>query len=149
MARFLYVTTASKMVVWDMISLTPSWLLSLSPSTHSRVCQAPQLDMVAVIQKEEIKLVSPHSKSVVSSFSNTNCTGGATWCGDSLYFLSYDGSLVTITKDKPRVIKQQALLKDSSAVPWLQSSARPASVQQPLTRTKTTHDIESLLTLPL
>jgi len=150
-ARLLYVTTASKMVVWDMISLTPTWQLSLAPSTHSRVCQAPHLDLVAVIQKDEIKLVSPHSKSVVSSFSNTNCTGGATWCSHSLYFLSYDGSLVTITKDRPRLGKQKALIteRSSSVVPWLQSTATAPSVQQPLTKSRTSHDIESLLTLPL
>ena len=151
-ARYLYVSTASKMVVWDMISLNPTWVLSLSPSssTYSRVFQAPHLDLVALVQKDEIQLVSALTKSVVARFPNTNCTGGAAWSHDSLYFLSYDGSLATITRDRPRVGKQQALMKNSSSViPWLQNKTSSGSVQQPQTRARPAGDIESLLTLPL
>ena len=151
-ARYLYVSTATKMVVWDLISLLPTWVLSLSPSasTFSRVFQAPHLDLVALVQKDEIQLVSVLTKSVVARFPNTNCTGGAAWSHDSLYFLSYDGSLATITRDRPRVEKQQALMKTSSSViPWLENKASPGRVQQPLSRARTSQDIESLLTLPL
>ena len=149
-ARYLYVTTASKLVVWDMISLSPSWVLGLSPSTYSRVCQAPHLNLLALIQKEEIQLVSPLTKSVLASFPNTNCTGGAVWCDTSLYFLCYDGTIGTISRDRPRVSRQQALIKDSSSMlAWLQSNSSESSVQQPLTRSGRAHDIESLLTLPL
>ena len=102
------------------------------------------------MQKDEIQLVSALTKSVVARFLNTNCTGGAAWSHDSLYFLSYDGSLATITRDRPRVEKQQALMKTSSSViPWLENKASPGRVQQPLSRARTSQDIESLLTLPL
>jgi len=148
-ARFLYVTTASKMVVWDMISLSPSLVLPLSPSTYSRVCQAPQLNLLAVIQKEQIQLVSPLTKSVLASFPNTNCTGGAVWCAASLYFLCYDGTIGTISRDRPRLSKQQALIKESSSMlSWLESNSSAGSVKQPLT-SGAGHDISSLLTLPL
>ena len=151
-AKYLHVSTASKLVVWDLISLNPSWVLSLSPSSspYSRVIPAPHLDLLALVQKEKIQLVSALSKTVVAQFHNTNCTGGAAWSHDSLYFLSYDGSLATITRDRPRLVKQQALMKKSSSVvPWLQNKTSPETVQQPLSRARTCRDIESLLTLPL
>ena len=151
-ARYLYVTTASKLVVWDMISLSPSWVLSLSPSTHSRVCQAPDMDLLAVIQKEEIQVVSPLTKTRLASFPNTNCTGGAVWCAASLYFLCYDGSLGTITRDRPRLARQLAVNTDSSsslAALLRSNTSHSERVQQPQTRGGSSHDIESLLTLPL
>ena len=152
-ARYLHVSTASKLVVWDLVSLSPTWVLTISPSssTYSRLFQAPHLDLVALVQKEEIQLVSALTKTVVAQFPHTNCTGGAAWSHDSLYFLSYDGSLATITRDRPRLERQQALMKKSSSVvPWLEHKTSPGTVQhQPLSQARTCRDIESLLTLPL
>jgi len=155
--RHLYTITSTKMVVWDLLTLSPEWTMSITPSLHTTLCLSPTSPHMAVVQKDSIIIISPSTKSVISTFTNTNCTGGAAWVpnktsGSSLYFLSYSGKLSKIGPPTNIVINTpiqptenifQSILSKGGVVKQDMSSTPQ------YTRARTMHDIEALLALPL
>jgi len=155
--RQLYTTTSTSIVVWDLLTLSPEWTLPLSPSPHTTLIPCPTSPLLALVQKDSITILSPTTKSTISTFQNTNCTGGAAWVpnktsGCSLYFLTYSGQLTKIglptatiakTPIQPAANVFQSLLtkggvagKDNSSTPQF-------------TRARIMQDIDALLSLPL
>lgn len=155
--RQLYTSSSSSVVVWDLLTLSPEWTLSLTPSPHTSLSTSPSSPLLALVQKDTITIVSPLTKSIIKTFQNTNCTGGATWVpnkvsGSSLFFLTYSGQLtkigppskaVTLTPMQTQPNVFQTLLSKSGV-----ASKETLSMTQ-YTRTKIMHDIEALLSLPL
>jgi len=155
--RHLFTTTSTKMVVWDLLTLSPDWTLSITPSLHTSLCLSPTSPYLALVQKDSIIIISPSAKSVISTFTGTNCTGGAAWVpnkisGSSLYFLNYSGQLFKI--GLPTTSVAQTPIQPNENI-FHSILAKGGVVQQKtsstsqFTRARTMHDIEALLALPL
>ena len=151
-SRFMYTTTLTNFIMWDLITLSPVWSLDLTNSPHTTITQSTSLPLVAIVHKEEIKLVSPVTKAIVQTFTNVNCTGGSVWMSGNLFFLKYSGELMKISKDNSKVTSNISVINSSSTIsPWLTiSKSNKSSVSvQPMTQGRTMHDIDALLALPL
>ena len=89
----------------------------------------------------------------VKTLSNMNCTGGAAWLGEHLYYLEYTGRLMRLSREKSEVVRNTAVMTSASNVSsWLvkpQSAKTSEESVQPMTKARTMHDIDSLLALPL
>merc|ERR1711915_189161 len=151
-SRYMYTTTLTNFIAWDLISLSPVWSVEVTNSPHTTITQSTSLPLVAIVQKEEIKLVSPVTKTIVHTFTDVNCTGGAVWMSGNLFFLKYSGELMRISKDNSTVTSNMSVINSNSTMsPWLMSSktSRSNVTVQPMTQGRTMHDIDALLALPL
>jgi len=155
--RNLFTATASMLVMWDLLLLQPQWTFSLSPSPHTMLYPCPTSSLLAIVQKNSVILVSPDARSVVNSFPDTNCTGGAAWIpnkvsGSSLYFLTYSGCLTKIGPNT-RQTKRTPILSSTSMLQTLLSAGGTSNKEDPkvtmYTKAKNMPDIDALLSLPL
>ena len=155
--RNLVTASASILVVWDLLMLQPKWTVTLSPSPHTKLFPCPTSSLLAVVQKDSVMIVSPDTKSVVKSFQNTNCTGGAAWVpnrmsGSSLFFLTYSGHLTKIGPNTKQA-KRTPILPTTNMLQTMLSIGGASTKEDPnvtlYTKGKVMADIDALLSLPL
>ena len=156
--RHIYASTSSKVIVCDLLTMSLSWTFSLTPSLCTSLHVSPSSSLLAIVQKDVVTMLDPLSKTVVKMFHNTNCTGGAEWIpnvhsSECLYLLTYEGQLTRIgpamksvksTPMQPQKSVFQTLLSKNEKK-YLINDANNSL----LTRSKTMHDIDSMLSLPL
>ena len=151
-ARFMYTVTSGHLVTWDLITLSPTWSLPLSPSPHTHIIQSETLPLLAIVQKKSIQIVSPGSKSIIHSTGCDNLTGGATWINNDIYALKYTGKIIRVTKETKKLsVPRTVMIESGDVQSYLETNRTVAKVEnvQMMTRGRAMHDIESLLTLPL
>ena len=151
-SRYLFSCSLSNMIMWDLITLSPAWSLPLSPSLHTSISQSPSLPLAAVIQKDTIQIISPNTMSIIKTFDNVNCSGGADWLDDSLYFLKYSGELIKASRDNFDAVSDNTVMDTLTGNSWMMKTGINSTYSfkvEPKTRSRQIQDLESMLALPL
>jgi len=156
--RHIYASTSSKVIVWDLLTMSLSWTFSLTPSLCTSLHISPSASLLAIVQKDVVTMLDPLSKTVVKMFHNTNFTGGAAWIpkghsSECLYLLTYEGQLTRIGPPV-KSVRNTPIQPQKSVFQTLLSKNEKRSLisdanNSLLTRSKTMHDIDSMLSLPL
>jgi hypothetical protein len=99
-ARLLLAASGSLLQAWDLLTLSPAWSLALQASPHTHLVPSPTAPLLALVQKDQVVLLSTATGQPEHTVEDTNCTGGAAWlpdpqaaAGSALHFLPYSGEL--------------------------------------------------------
>ena len=156
-SRYLYTTSHSLFVTWDLITLSPCWSLKLASSPHTRLTPSTSLPLLALTQKDTITILSPSTQTTLATISDVNCSGGCAWLGQDLYFLKYSGELIRLSRERREAAANTAIMTrpGASLTPWLVTPRSGTGERggaggvAPRTQSRVMRDIESLLALPL
>jgi len=154
-SRYLYTTSHSLFITWDLITLSPCWCLNLAPSPHTRITQSSSFPLVALTQKDTITILSPSTQTTLATIRDVNCTGGCDWLGQELYFLKYSGEMIRLSRERREAPVNTAIMTRPGAdiTHWLltprSGTNEGGGGGAPSTQGRVMRDIESLLTLPL
>jgi len=156
--RLLSTATHTSVTVWDMLTFSPIWSYNLIPSPHITLVSCPNSHLLAVVQKDQITILSTLDNTEISSLASTNCTGGTVWLnlpriGPVLYFLTYAGQLMRLgppsqTSKRTPLITQPSMLPTILQTPGLKSNVTTDSTAQ-WDLGRNMDDIEEILSLPL
>jgi len=152
---YLYACTNSALCVWDLLTIRKLWYVPLEEETLN-ITSDIATGNLAVVSKDQIKILDPVKQKELITFSAVNATGGAVFGKyrnvSVLYFLTYNGLVKTIGPkiQKLEDIRPEELSADTKH-PLLsahKSAVTPMEIAAETVR-ETSEDLNALLTVPL
>jgi NET1-associated nuclear protein 1 (U3 small nucleolar RNA-associated protein 17) len=121
-SRLLVSASSTSLTTWDILTLSPIWVLPLPASSPPLLLIAcPSTPRLAVVHKDVIMILDPTSQTVLARLPDVNCTGAAVFAPNTttadpvscLYYVTYRGVVKRVgpragqVKQKTRLVEQK------------------------------------------